>query len=60
MSLVVLTLQDEEDGTVSLGFTSEPALADEDEHLTNAQILALMCVHQVMLALEGEDTEQTV
>lgn len=56
MALVLITLQDEQDGTVNLGFTSDPVVAEAGD-LSDAQILGMMAVHTVMTALAGEQEE---
>lgn len=63
MGLVVITLQDEADGSVSLGFTAEPALQNEEEELTDAQALGVMGVTFFMQALAPDpegSTEESV
>ena len=56
MGLVLITLQDEDDGTVSLGFTTDPQVG-EDDSLTDAQILGMMGVHTIMTALSQQESE---
>ena len=51
MALVILTIQDEEDGNVSFGFTGEPAVSESSEHLTDAQILGMLAMQAIMSAL---------
>lgn len=57
MALVLITLQDEPDGTVSLGFTSEPIMDEDDEKLTSAQILGMMATHTVISSLREAEAE---
>lgn len=54
MALVVITIQDEEDGQVSLGFTSEPVLTDNPEDVTSAQTLGIMGVSFLMQSISGD------
>lgn len=56
MGLVVITLQDEDDGTVSLGFTTDPQVT-EDDSLTDAQILGMMGIHTIMTALHEQNSD---
>lgn len=59
MGLVLITLQDEPDGTVSLGFSTDPQIQSENQELSDAQILGMMAVHQIMLAISGDQEEET-
>lgn len=56
MGLVLITLQDEDDGTVSLGFTTDPVVKEADS-LTDAQILGMMGIHTIMSALAEQEEE---
>lgn len=57
MALIVITLQDEEDGTISLGFTPEPTFTEQDD-LTPAQSMGVMTLSFIMQSLSGnEETE---
>jgi len=58
MGIAVLTIQDELDGNVSLSFTVDPQIEDDQTSLTTAQLLGLMCFHNVMAELnEGDEPE---
>lgn len=51
MAISILTFQDEPDGSVSIGFTTEPVI-DESEPLSNALILGLMSFHNALQELQ--------
>ncbi len=56
MSLVVITIQDEQDGNVSFGFTGEPVI-DEGSDMSDAQILGMIAMQAVMAALQESQEE---
>lgn len=57
MGLIILSLQDEPDGTVSLGVTTEPFLAEDDE-ITDAHVLGMIAIHAVMEAMKAPENNQ--
>ena len=59
MGLVVITIQDEEDGQITLGFTLEPRIESETQPLSNAQVLGMMALHELMAELQEDQEDET-
>lgn len=57
MGICVLTIQDESDGSVSVGFTTDPVVESQEQTLTEAQLLGLMCFHNLITEINAEITE---
>lgn len=60
MGLSVLTIQDEPDGSISLGITTEPIVESDTQPLTNAQVLGLTVFHDLRMLLEAEINPEEV
>ena len=54
MGLSVITIQDEPDGSISLGFVTDPVVESDQQGLTHAQILGLTVFHDLRIALEAD------
>ena len=54
MGISILTFQDEPDGTVSIGFTTEPIIDSEEQSLSNAMLLGIMSFHNAVQELQAE------
>lgn len=55
MAISILTFQDEADGSVSIGFTTEPVIESEEQGLSNAMLLGLMSFHNALEELQAVD-----